>query len=29
MPLSEGAEGFRLLVEAPAANVKIVLTPGG
>jgi threonine dehydrogenase-like Zn-dependent dehydrogenase len=27
MPLSEGAEGFRLLVEAPAANIKIVLEP--
>jgi threonine dehydrogenase-like Zn-dependent dehydrogenase len=27
LPLNEGAEGFRLLVEAPAANIKIVLAP--
>ena len=28
MPLAEGAEGFRLLVEEPAANIKILLATG-
>jgi (R,R)-butanediol dehydrogenase/meso-butanediol dehydrogenase/diacetyl reductase len=28
LPLAEGAEGFRLLVEEPAANIKILLEAG-